>query len=254
MAIARIDYVLWLIALCLVMSLTTPQMAHAEKRKLLVGSFQDITVYGDMQVNIVSGKPASASATGDRRILDLLRLERDSDHLIIRIQQPPYDDSNIRVKEPLIISLSTQKIRNVSLSGNAKLLIGGIEREGISRIILDGGGSIDIGTIKTDQLDVAMTGTGRISIGKGSARESRLRIQGAGEYDAKNMQVRKFQLQQDGNADVAVRVEENATISNVGSGSITVYGNAECFIRKAGSAIITCPQDQKSSVIVPKAK
>ena len=254
MAIARIDYALWRISLCLVLSLAAPQMAQAEKRKLLVGSFQDITVYGDMQVNIVTGKPISASATGDRRILELLRLERDSEHLIIRVQQPPNDDNKIRLKEPLVISLSTRQIRNISLSGNAKVRVGGIAQEGVSRIIMDGGGTIDIDTIKADKLQVAMTGAGRINIAKGSARESSLRIQGAATFDASNMQVRKFQLEQNGNADVTVRVEENATISNVGSGNITIIGNAECFIRKAGSAIITCPQDKKSSVILPKAK
>ncbi len=231
-----------------------PQTGHAEKRKLMVGAFQDITIYGDMQVNIETGKPSSASASGDRRILDLLRLDRDSEHLIIRVQQPANDDNKARIKEPLVITLSTRQVRNISLAGNAKLRVGGIERDGISRIILDGGGSIDIGNIKTDQLDVAMTGSGRISIGKGSARESSLRIQGAGQYEAGKLAVRKFQLQQNGNADVEVLAEENATISNTGSGNITINGNAECFIRKAGSAIITCPQDKKSGVIAPGLK
>lgn len=244
----------WRVLAVLVVMILSPQLAHAEKRKLLVGSFQDVTVYGDMQVNIVTGKGSSASATGDRRILDFLRLERDSEHLVIRVQTPTTDDNKIRVKEPLIISLSTSQIRNISVSGNAKIRVSKVAHDNVSRIIMDGGGSIEIGAIKTDKLQVAITGTGRVNIGAGSARETSLRIQGAGSFDASNMQVRKFQLEQNGNADVAVRVEESATISNVGAGRITVNGNAECFIRKAGSAIITCPQDKKSTVIVPKAK
>ncbi len=240
--------------LAMALGLLVPQMAHAEKRKLLVGSFQDITVYGDMQVNILTGKKQSASAVGDRRILDLLRLERSSENLVIRIQQPPIDDNNIRIKEPLVISLSTYQLRNISLSGNAKLRVDGIERDGTSRIILEGGGSIDVDYINADKLDVAMTGTGRVTIGKGVARESTLRIQGAGIYDTQNLQVRKFELQQNGNASVKVLAQESAIISNVGSGNIEVIGNAECFIRKAGSAVIICPQDKKSGLIVPKNK
>jgi Putative auto-transporter adhesin, head GIN domain len=244
----------WRVLAALVVMILPPQLAHAEKRKLLVGSFQDVTVYGDMQVNIITGKGASASATGDRRILDLLRLERDSEHLVIRVQTPPNDDNKIRVTQPLIISLSTSHIRNISVSGNAKIRVSKVAHDNASRIIMDGGGEIEIGAIKTDKLLVAITGTGRVNIAAGSARESSLRIQGAGSFDASNMQVRKFQLEKNGNADVAVRVDESATISNVGAGRITVNGNAECFIRKAGSAIITCPKDKKSTVIVPKAK
>jgi Putative auto-transporter adhesin, head GIN domain len=246
--------VLWPAFLGLAGSLLMPQMAHAEKRKLLVGAFQDVTVYGDMQVNIVTGKSQSASATGDRRILDLLRIDRESEHLIVRVQQPPNDDNGLRVKEPLVITLNTLEIRNISLSGNAQIRVNGIKQDGVSRIILDGGGSIDIDTIKTDKLTVAMSGTGRVTIGKGSARESTLRMQGAGIYDAQNLQVRKFELQQNGNASVKALADESAVISNEGAGNIDITGNAECFIRKAGSAVIRCPQDRKLGLIVPKNK
>ncbi len=244
-------------ALLLALAFLLPQTAHAEKRKLLVGSFQDVTIYGDMQVDIVTGKPPSAYATGDRRILDLLRLERESEHLIIRVQQPPQDDNRTRVTQPLVIYLGTRQLRNISIAGNARLHVTNIKRDGISRFIVDGGGSVDIDTLNTDQLDIAMAGSGRIKIGKGSLRETSLRIQGAGSYDAPNLLTRKFKLEQNGNATVNVQAEENATISNTGAGNITIGGNAECFIRKAGSAIITCPQDAKAAqgtlpITIPK--
>jgi hypothetical protein len=240
-------YAALLVALSLATALALPQAAQAEKRKLLVGSFQDVTVYGDMQVDIVTGKPPSAYATGDRRILDLLRLERDSEHLIIRVQQPPQDSNRTRITQPLVIYLGARQLRNISLSGNARLHVTDVKRDGISRIIVDGGGSIDIDALNTDKIDAAISGTGRIGIGKGAARETSLRIQGAGIYDAQNLLTRKFTLEQNGNATVNVRAEENATISNIGSGNITVTGNAECFIRKAGAAMITCPQDTKAA-------
>jgi hypothetical protein len=48
----------------------------------------------------------------------------------------------------------------------------------------------------------------------------------------------------DGNAAVSAQVDEGATISNEGSGNIVITGKAECLIRKAGSAVITCPNDK----------
>jgi hypothetical protein len=237
------------LAIVLVATAALPQAALAEKRKLMVGAFEDVTVYGDFQVEIVTGKSPFAYATGDRRILDLLRLDRNSEHLIIRIQQPPNDDNRRRITEPLIIYLGTPTIRNISISGNSRLHINGIKRDGINRIILDGGGSVDIDTIKTDQLEMSITGAGRITVGNGTVRESRLRVQGAGVYDGQKLLSRKFDLQQNGNATVNAMVEESAVISNLGAGNISITGNAECFIRKAGSAVISCPQDDDA----PKA-
>jgi Putative auto-transporter adhesin, head GIN domain len=224
----------------------TPQFASAEQRKFLVGGFDNIIIDGDMRINIVTGKGPSGKAVGDRWILDLLKMERVSDNLYIRVQQPASDQNTIRIKEPLVITLTNQNIRSIKLLGNAKLTVNNIESDGVSRIYLDGGGSVDIGRMKTDKLDVAVTGSGKVTIGAGSARESALMMEGAGVYDAKNLKTRKFRLEQNGNATVSANVEENATLSNTGSGNITITGNAECFIRRAGSAIISCPHDGKT--------
>jgi Putative auto-transporter adhesin, head GIN domain len=233
-------------AMLLLVAMLTPQLAFAEQRKLLVGGFNDIVIDGDMSVNIMTGKGASAKATGDRWILDLLKLDRVSETLYIRVQQTASDQNTVRIKQPLVITLTNQSIRSIKLRGNAKLTVNNIESDGVARIYVDGGGSVDIGRMKTDKLDVAMSGSGQVTIGAGSARETALQMQGAGIYDAKNLKTRKFRLEQNGNATVSANVEESAQLANTGSGTITITGNAECFIRRAGSAIITCPRESKA--------
>ncbi len=233
-------------SLVALIAMFTPQFASAEQRKLLVGGFNDIVIDGDMRVDIVTGKGPSAKAAGDRWILDLLKLDRVSETLYIRVQQPASDQNTVRIKQPLVITLTNQSIRSIKLRGNAKLTVNNIESDGVARIHLDGGGSVDIGRMKTDKLDVAMSGSGKVTIGTGSARETALEMQGAGIYDAKNLNTRKLRLEQNGNATVFAQVDENATLSNNGSGTITITGNAECFIRRAGSATITCPREAKA--------
>jgi Putative auto-transporter adhesin, head GIN domain len=234
------------LGILMLIAMFTPQLASAEQRKLLVGGFNELVIDGDMRVEIVTGKGPSAKATGDRWILDLLKLDRISETLYIRVQRSASDQNTIRIKEPLVIKLTNQSIRSIKLRGNAQLTVNNVESEGVARIYLDGGGSVDIGRIKADKLDVAMSGSGKVTIGAGSARESALQMQGAGIYDAKNLKTRKFRLEQNGNATVSANVEENATLTNTGSGNITITGNAECFIRRAGSAVINCPHDDKA--------
>ena len=228
-----------------VATMLLPQAAQAEKRKLLVGGFKDIVIDGDMRVVVNTGKGPSGVATGDRRILDLLKLNRVSEVLYIRVQRPPNNENSVRIKEPLIITLTNRDIRNITLRGNARLQISTIKHVGPSRIQLNGGGSIKIGAMDVDQLDVALFGTGSIDFGGGAVRQTDLRIQGSPIYGGANLTSRKFNLILVGNATVSALVNEGAIISNEGAGNITITGKGNCLIRKAGSAIIVCPQDKK---------
>lgn len=231
---------------------TLTQNAHAAKQKLLIGGFQDVVIDGDMQVSILTGKAPSGTATGERRILDLLRTDRQSDVLTIRLQRPMNNDIAIRQTEPLVITLSAGAIRNVVLRGNAKLRVSAIDQDDSSKITLNGGGEIIVDKLNADRLVVNISGTGKVAIGGGKTRDTAVQIEGASIYDSANLKSRKFTLSQNGNATSSAQVEEGAIISNAGAGSITITGNAECFIRKAGSATINCPSDKKRRINITK--
>ena len=223
-----------------------PNAANAETRKLLVGSFQNIVINGDMQVDLVTRKGPSGKATGDRHILDRLKLERISETLYISVHQPLHNQQHIRMTEPLIISLTNHTLRDIILRGNGQLSVNELGRDGISKIHLDGGGTINIGQAVVDKLNISINGPGTISIAGGSAREINTEIRGTAIFDAANMETRKFTLNQNGNGQISANVAENATITNNGAGNIKISGAAECFIRRAGSAVISCPRDGKS--------
>ncbi len=227
--------------------LAFPQVTFAASKTLLVGGFQDIVIDGDMQVVVVTGKTPSGTATGDLRMLDRLRLERQSDAITVRMQRPPSNDNAVRITEPLIVTISTRSLRNIVLRGNAKLKVNAVSQYDGSRIYLDGGGEINIDQLKADTLDVTLSGQGKLRISGGTARASNVLIQGASVYDAANLKTRSLMLNQNGNATSSAQVEEGATISNEGAGNITITGRAECFIRKAGFAVISCPSDKKRS-------
>ncbi len=233
----------WIVTATLLLSL--PQSAYAAKQKLLIGSFKDVIIDGDMQVIITTSKSPSGTATGDRRILELLRTDRQSETITIRVQRPPNNDSAARVTEPLIVTLNSRDVRNITLRGNAKLRINAVTQYDRSRIYMSGGGEITIDQMNSDLLNVSLFGTSKLQIGGGKIRETRIEIEGAGIYDAANLKTRNFELIQRGNATTNAQVEDGATLSNEGAGNITITGNAECFIRKAGYAVITCPSDKK---------
>ena len=88
--------------------------ASAVERKLLVASFENIFVIGDIDVVVETGKSVSAKATGDRRVLDSLKLERTGNTLRIRVLDLLNSDKKTPVTEPLRVTLTTQMIQNHS--------------------------------------------------------------------------------------------------------------------------------------------
>ncbi len=217
-----------------------PQSASAVERKLLVSRFENIVVIGDINVTIQTGKSVSGKASGDKRVLDSLKLERTGTTLRIRLQDIINNDNGRPITEPLRVVLTTQQIRDMTVSGNGELMISEVRQPDAARMLIAGGGKITIGRLVSDQFSANINGNGRIEIGGGLVRDSRVTIVGAGEYQATRLQVRKLRLEHNGNAISSATVEEGTEIYNRGSGNITIGGRGTCFIKLAGAAAINC--------------
>lgn len=214
--------------------------AGAVERKLLVASFENIVVIGDISVAVQTGKSPSAKASGDKRVLESLKLERVGTTLRVRLQDIVNNEKGRPITEKLRVTLTTQHIRDMTLSGNGDLTISEVRQPTSSRILVAGGGKITIGRLVTDQFSVNIDGNGRIEIGSGSARDSRVTIAGAGEFEGAKMKSRKLRLEHNGNATSTATVEEGTDIYNRGAGNMTIGGKGTCFIKLAGAAAISC--------------
>lgn len=217
-----------------------PQTANAIERKLLIASFENIVVIGDITVVVETGKAPSARASGDRRVLDSLKLERTGTTLRVRLQDVVNNEKGIPFSEPLLVTITNREIRDVVMSGNGQLSVSEIKQIAGSRILINGGGRLTVGRIVADRLAANVVGNGMLEINGGTVRDSRITITGGGEYRADNVATRKLRLEHNGNATSTATVAEAAEIYNSGSGSIKIGGNGTCFIKKAGAATINC--------------
>lgn len=223
-----------------VMLAVLPQPANAIERKLLIASFENIVVIGDITVVVETGKAPSARASGDRRVLDSLKLERTGTTLRVRLQDVINNEKGIPFTGPLVVTITTRDVRDIVMSGNGQLSVSEVKQIAETRILINGGGRLNIGSVVADRLTADLVGNGVLAIGGGAVRESRITITGAGEYRGGNMVTRKLRLEHNGNATSSATVAENADIYNSGSGSIAIGGNGTCFIKKAGAAAINC--------------
>ena len=222
------------------LALACASPASAVERKLLVASFENIIVIGDIDVTVETGKPVSAKASGDRRVLDSLKLDRTGTTLRVRVLDLPNNEKGMPMTLPLRVTLTTPVIQNIVLSGNGVVAISSIKQNQAAKIIIEGNGKITVNNVAADQFTADINGNGQIEIGGGLVRDARVTIIGAGEYRGAKLQARKLRLEHNGNATSAATVAEGTDIYNRGSGNITIGGKGTCFIKLAGRAAINC--------------
>lgn len=218
-------------------------MAQANKpieRKLLVASFENIVVIGDIDVTIVTGKSPSAIANGDKRMLESLKLERVGTTLRVRLQDVINNNRGVPITAPLRLKLTTQDIKDVTLSGNGTLNISEVRQQNLARILLSGNGSVDIGKLVANQFTANIIGNGKILLGGGEISDGRVTVDGSGSFGGEKVSMRKLRLEHIGNAVSTATVQEGTDIYNRGSGKISIGGKGTCFIKQAGAAAINC--------------
>lgn len=225
----------------------TGQANKPIERKLLVASFENIVVIGDITVSVQTGKSPSAVASGDKRVLESLKLERIGRTLRVRLQDVVNNAKGVPITLPLRVTLTTQAIKDLTLSGNGKLTVSEVKQQALVRLLIAGNGSISIGRLISDQFSATINGNGKIDLGGGAVRDGRVTIDGAGSFDGAKAQMRKLRLEHIGNAISNATVEEGTEIFNQGTGNITIGGKGTCFIKQAGNAAINCAKIDTAS-------
>lgn len=212
----------------------------AIERKLLVASFENIVVIGDISVTVTTGKSPSAIASGDKRVLESLKLERVGTTLRVRLQDVINNQRGVPITAPLTVRLTTQEIKDITLSGNGNLAISEVKQQDLVRMLIAGNGSVTVGRLVTDQFSATINGNGKIDLGGGTVRDARVTIDGAGGFEGAKVATRKLRLEHIGNAVSTATVEEGTDIFNRGLGNITIGGKGTCFVKEAGGAAINC--------------
>ena len=221
--------------------------ASADERKMLVASFENIQVIGDINVEVETGKAPSARVIGDKRVLDALKLERVGMTLRVRLQGALNDAKGVPMTQPVQVFLTTRGIKSMAVAGNGTLKISDVEQPDAVRMLIAGNGAITVKQLIADKFSADIDGNGRIAIGRGNIRDAQVTLDGTGQFDAPNVQLRKVRLEHIGNGVSNIQVLEDANIFNRGTGNITVGGSGSCFIKQAGSAAINCTRIEKGS-------
>jgi hypothetical protein len=213
----------------------------AATKTFLIGSFEELVVDGDIAVIVDNDKAPSAKATGEQATLDAIRFESNGRQLRIRLQQYAAQSGKASARSPLLINIGGRGIIRVTANGSASVKMNDLSAGGgTAQLRLSGPGSISVGRLESDRINVSLAGSGGISIGGGKARIGQFSLSGPGSIAAAGLALQQASLAQRGSSKTELMVSDRVDITNTGSGEISIAGKATCFVRRQGQARITC--------------
>jgi hypothetical protein len=215
--------------------------AQAADKNFLIGSFEELIVEGDMQVIVDNARTPSAKASGDKDVLDALKIERNGLTVRVRVQDYKGVTQTKPRTLPLIIRLGGRGLSRVAVDGSANISVNQMATPGKTTTLkLSGPGSISVGKVTSDRLSISIAGSGAVNINGGKARIGQFGVDGTASLKAPLVDLQQAKLSQAGNGNSHLLVQQEVEISNSGAGTIRIDGKATCFIRQAGAAQIAC--------------
>jgi len=219
-----------LFALLALLALAAP--ASAETRRLPVSDFDRVIVEGPYVVQLVTGRPSSASATGSRQALDRLSVDVQGQILRIRRSRNAWVGAPGADSGTVTIALATRNLRSARLIGPARLMAEGVRGLNVE-FSVEGSGTLQAVRVDADNLALALLGSGRLEIG-GAARALTGNFQGSGEIEATALRAGRATIATTTSGAVTLSVNGPVTVTNNGLGNVRILGRPICTI--AGSA------------------
>ena len=221
--------VLAVATLLLTNSFLWPDMPKEEVRKLDAFSGIGISVHAD--VFYAPGNTHEIKIEGDEDDVDELITEVEDGYLKIR-----YPSGKWRVKRSkLTIHVTSRELEAVKMSGSGlfecKQDIASDEME----LAISGSGDIVFRNLTADEVDVKISGSGDVELDSGNADEMDLRISGSGKLLAEDFEVNEFSAAISGSGSARITAKEDLDVKISGSGKVYYHGDPRVNSVSSGS-------------------
>ena len=132
------------------------------------------------------------------------------------------------------------RLNRLSLTGSGDVHVEQLKGERFVGVINGGfGGSFEIDALEVDEAEFVIDGLGEIAT-SGTARSTRVNINGAGEFQAGDLRSQLAVIAVRGAGDVELAVEQEADVTIEGMGEVDIAGPARCTVSTSGPGRLSC--------------
>lgn len=226
-------------ALLVLSSLALPSGASAGERRVSIGSFDRLRVFGAFEVAVTTGSPGATVAGDDGAIGDVdIRVEGST--LTIRTARAGTwtEQDRARPTTPMRILLSTPRLSAISVTGASKVSAAQLKGASIDLAAM-GAATIGAASVDGDRLAAQQVGDGQITLA-GRVGAARLFDGGSGTIDARALDAGDVVVRLDGPGTVRAQARYTAQVMSTGLGTVEVAGRPKCRVVAPAGAPVTC--------------
>jgi hypothetical protein len=197
-----------------------------------VGDFSRISMGISGDIYISQGETPTLKVEAEDDIIGLIVTEVKNDELKIR-----FSTSNIRTKMPIRIWVTTPELEGLYLSGSGNMITETAIKTDEMELKLSGSGNINVKDLSCDELEAAISGSGNIGVA-GKADEMSVAISGSGNCNADEFQTEETDIKISGSGNCKVNASKDLSVAVSGSGSVFYAGNPTIDASISGSGKI----------------
>jgi hypothetical protein len=217
------------VALAVTAGFSKGQSSVKETRN--VSGFKKVSfgVSGDLYINF--GQEFKVVLEGEKALLDDILTDVSNGRLVIK-----KENWRINMNEKVTIYITMPEIEGLSVSGSGKAEIRDAVKTENLNLSVSGSGRLLVTTITATNLSSGISGSGDIIInGNGDVSKADISISGSGNYTGETLKIGAADISISGSGNCLCNVTGSLEASVSGSGNVTYLGNPKIDARVSGS-------------------
>ncbi|WP_422104285.1 head GIN domain-containing protein [Winogradskyella sp.] len=175
------------------------------------GDYDGLKAGGPMDFKLVEGKEGTITIKGDANLMEYIITEVKDGKLIVKTKK----GANLKPTKTIVVTVPYESINFVTLAGSGDIENSGTIKADDFEVALAGSGDINL-NIDTNSVESSIAGSGDIEL-RGSTTDLETRIAGSGDFEGKDLD------------------SVNVTAKISGSGGADVVCNGKLKVRISGS-------------------
>ncbi|TFH27653.1 MAG: DUF2807 domain-containing protein [Bacteroidia bacterium] len=208
-------------------SFLSPDMPKEDVRKLETFSGIGIGVHAD--VYYTPGNTHEIRIEGEAEDVEDLITEVEDGFLTLK-----YEDWRIH-RSKLTIHITSKELEAVKMSGSGMFASAEAVTSDEMEIAISGSGNIVFSKLTADEVGVKISGSGDVLLDSGNSDEMDLKISGSGQLKAETFDVNEFSAAISGSGGARITAKEELEVKISGSGSVYYHGNPRVNSTSSGS-------------------
>jgi hypothetical protein len=203
------------------------------KLQMTTGNVGEVTLLGPDTVRLVHGDRFGIQVGGDRRAADALRFVLSDGKL--GIGRAP--DARVG-NGTAIVTITDPAVDHLIMAGSGTIASDRLDGDAVG-VTVGGSGQVTAKAIAARKLDVEVLGSGGFT-GAGHADKLDLTLAGSGAAEMPGLKVGEAQIDLAGSGSGSLASDGKVSGSVVGTGTVSVHGNAHCDVNVTGPGKVVC--------------